>query len=79
LIVNNTRLAIPVVTLVLMLMSWSYTGHRTIGRIAEKHLTPKASAAVKELLGSETLAAIVYGLMKFVTSLNISQPHLGTS
>jgi len=38
------------------LISWGVTGHRTIGRIAANHLSPQASAAVRELLGSETLA-----------------------
>ena len=38
------------------LISWGVTGHRTIGRIAANHLSPEASAAVRELLGNETLA-----------------------
>ena len=40
----------------LALISWGATGHRTIGRIAENHLTPEAKAAVRDLLGNETLA-----------------------
>jgi len=40
------------------LLSWGVTGHRTVGKIAEKHLTPAAAAAVRELLGSETLADV---------------------
>lgn len=39
-----------------ILISWGFTGHRTIGQIAVKHLTPKAKAAVEALLGSESLA-----------------------
>ena len=39
-----------------VLISWGVTGHRTIGRIASNHLSPQASAAVRELLGNETLA-----------------------
>ena len=39
-----------------ILISWGVTGHRTIGRIAANHLSPQASAAVRELLGNETLA-----------------------
>jgi hypothetical protein len=39
-----------------VLISWGVTGHRTIGRIAANHLSPQASAAVRELLGNETLA-----------------------
>ncbi len=38
------------------LISWGVTGHRTIGRIAANHLNPQANAAVRELLGNETLA-----------------------
>jgi hypothetical protein len=33
-------------------------GHRTIGRIAENNLTPKAKAAVQQLLGNETLSGV---------------------
>lgn len=36
--------------------AWGNLGHRTVGRIAEDHLSPEAAAAVVELLGSETLA-----------------------
>ena len=43
------------VVLAFFLLSWGVTGHRTVGKIAEKHLTPAARAAVQELLGSETL------------------------
>lgn len=35
---------------------WSATGHRVTGAIAERHLSGKARAAVKEILGNETLA-----------------------
>ena len=38
------------------LISWGVTGHRTIGRIAEDHLSPQAKAAVRDLLGGESLA-----------------------
>jgi hypothetical protein len=40
----------------IFLTSWGVTGHRTIGKIAESHLTPQAKAAVRELLDTETLA-----------------------
>jgi hypothetical protein len=36
--------------------AWGPTGHRAVGRIAERHLTPRAARAVAELLGSEQLA-----------------------
>lgn len=41
-----------------MLISWGRVGHEAVGYIAEAHLTPKAAAAVKDLLGNETLADI---------------------
>jgi hypothetical protein len=53
------RSSLLVCTLVLpaiILISWGVTGHRTIGKIAENHLSPAAKAAVGELLGTETLA-----------------------
>lgn len=37
-------------------MAWGTLGHRIIGQIAESYLTPKASLAVKKILGTETLA-----------------------
>jgi hypothetical protein len=40
------------------LISWGATGHRTIGRIAENHLTPVAKAAVHDLLGDQSLADV---------------------
>jgi len=46
------------VIIALFLLSWGVTGHRTVGKIAERHLTPAAAAAVRELLGSETLADV---------------------
>jgi hypothetical protein len=39
-----------------ILISWGFTGHKTIGEIAFQHLTPKAKAAVQALLGNESLA-----------------------
>jgi hypothetical protein len=35
---------------------WGQTGHRIIGEIAESYLTKKARKAIREILGSETLA-----------------------
>lgn len=37
-------------------MAWGPTGHRAVGRIAERHLTPQAARAVADLLGPDTLA-----------------------
>lgn len=38
--------------------AWGLTGHRVTASIADGHLGPKARAAVKELLGTETLAQV---------------------
>ena len=35
---------------------WGMTGHRVVGEIAESYLTPKAKAAIKQILGDESLA-----------------------
>jgi hypothetical protein len=40
----------------LLLISWGYTGHRTIGQIAQNHLNSKAKEAVKNLLGDTSIA-----------------------
>jgi len=37
---------------------WGNTGHRVIAQIAENHLRPEAAQAVRELLGSDSLAAV---------------------
>ena len=37
---------------------WGSTGHRVIGAVAQKHLTPKAAQQVKELLGGMSLAFV---------------------
>lgn len=42
----------------ILLVSWGVTGHRTVGRIAENHLTPKALAGVRDLLGDASLADV---------------------
>jgi hypothetical protein len=39
-------------------LAWGPTGHRTVGRIAERHLTPQAAKAVAELLAPETLTYV---------------------
>lgn len=36
--------------------AWGKTGHRAVGQIADAHLTGKSRAAVKRILGNETLA-----------------------
>ena len=37
---------------------WSITGHRTVGQIAEKHLTKKAKKRLELLFGQESLAML---------------------
>jgi hypothetical protein len=38
--------------------AWGPTGHRAVGRIAERHLGPAAARAVKDLLAPEQLAYV---------------------
>lgn len=49
---------LSILVISLLLISWGVTGHRTIGKIAENHLSPEAKAAVRELLGDTTLAEV---------------------
>ena len=42
----------------IVLISWGVIGHRTVGKIAEDHLTANARAGVHDLLGNETLAEV---------------------
>jgi len=37
-------------------MAWGMLGHRIVGEIAESYLTPKAKAAIKAILGDESMA-----------------------
>lgn len=56
----SKKIIIPIgiVILCLSLISWGVVGHRAIGQIAHHHLTKKAQVAVKNLLGSESLAMV---------------------
>ena len=38
--------------------AWGSTGHRVIGAVAQKHLTPKAAQQVNALLGGMSLAFV---------------------
>jgi hypothetical protein len=42
----------------LVLISWGPAGHRAIAKIAENHLSPTAKQAVKNILGTESLADV---------------------
>lgn len=46
------------IAVALFLVSWGSIGHRTVGQIAENHLSPKAKEAIKELIGKESLADV---------------------
>ena len=37
-------------------LAWGKTGHRVVGAIAQRYLSPRAAAGVKRILGVETLA-----------------------
>ncbi len=47
-----------VIAIAVVALSWGVTGHRTVGKIAENHLTPKARAGIKDLLGDQSLADV---------------------
>jgi hypothetical protein len=49
---------ISAIGLTFTLLSWGFTGHRSIGRIAENNLSPKAKKTVQELLGDQSLADV---------------------
>ncbi|QBM76577.1 S1/P1 Nuclease [Sphingomonas sp. AAP5] len=56
-----TRLLAPLAGIALALapapaFAWGKTGHRVVGAIAQRYLTPRAAVGVKRILGSETLA-----------------------
>jgi hypothetical protein len=51
-------LAVMAIAMTVALISWGFKGHQAVATIAENHLTPKAKAAVKELLGAQSLADV---------------------
>jgi hypothetical protein len=60
----SRRLCVVVSALVLSvpfapgIVAWGPVGHRAVGRIAERHLTPQAARAVADLLAPEQLAYV---------------------
>jgi hypothetical protein len=58
------RLCVVLATLFLTIdlapcaMAWGPVGHRAVGRIAERHLTPQTARAVADLLAPEQLAYV---------------------
>jgi S1/P1 Nuclease len=53
--------------------AWGPEGHEVVARIAAKHLTPKAQQAVKQLLGTQTLASVA----SFADTIRSSHPETG--
>jgi hypothetical protein len=59
-----SRLRAPLAALVLIhvvapsALAWGLTGHRAVGRIAQRRLTPQAAKAVAELLAPEQLTYV---------------------
>jgi hypothetical protein len=41
-----------------LVFAWGPVGHRTVGEIAEKHLTPKVLARTQQLLSNQSLARV---------------------
>jgi hypothetical protein len=51
-------LRITLFLIVLPLISWGPEGHSTVASVAERHLTPKAAAAVSKLLGGRHMSEV---------------------
>ncbi|MDB5153609.1 MAG: nuclease [Mucilaginibacter sp.] len=49
-------LGIAIIYAPLQSMAWGAEGHRIAGQIADSYLTPKARAAIKAILGNESIA-----------------------
>src|ERR1700743_2312011 len=50
--------SIVVILLAIVLISWGGTGHKTVAKIAESHLTPEALLSVKALLGEQSMSDV---------------------
>jgi len=55
---HTTTIALAAILIPSVCFAWGRDGHRITGFIAAKYLTPKAAAAVKDLLGEQTLADV---------------------
>jgi len=55
---KKTLSLVLIASVTLLLVSWGFTGHRTIALIAANHLTPRAKAAVADLLNGENMADV---------------------
>ena len=47
-----------VIGVAVALISWGTVGHKTIASVAESHLTPKAKAGIKALIGDTSIVDI---------------------
>ncbi len=54
----TTTIALAAILIRSVCFAWGRDGHRITGFIAAKYLTPQAAAAVKDLLGEQTLADV---------------------
>lgn len=50
--------SIVFLSLAFLLVSWGVTGHRSIAKIAENHLSAKARVAIKAILGDEEMPLV---------------------
>lgn len=55
-IFKKILLGFAIMYLPVQTMAWGTNGHRICGQIADSYLTPKARAAVKAILGNESIA-----------------------
>ncbi|MBD1393863.1 S1/P1 nuclease [Mucilaginibacter glaciei] len=55
-ILKKILLGVAILYLPIQTMAWGTNGHRICGQIADSYLTPKARAAVKAILGDESIA-----------------------
>ncbi len=55
---HATTIALAAILIPSVCFAWGRERHRIVGNIAAKYLTPQAAAAVKDLLGEETLADV---------------------
>lgn len=53
---KKLALGLAIIYAPLQTMAWGVNGHRISGQIAENYLNPKARAAVKAILGNESIA-----------------------
>src|SRR4051812_11187588 len=55
-ILKKLILGLAIIYAPLQSMGWGIEGHRIAGQIASSYLTPKARAAIKAILGNESIA-----------------------